>query len=75
MSTLAMFGYKKAGNLVYACSGKLSSVLRIDNGDFHVNSLVFTFLLISPYLHDISDIMIHQIRAEILGCYRMVSLV
>ena len=22
-----MFGYKKAGNLVFACSGKLSSVL------------------------------------------------
>ena len=50
------------------------NVLRIDNGDFRLNSLVFTLLLIFPLLHDIFDILIHQIKAEILS-YRMVSLV
>ena len=52
----------------------LTLPLRIDNGDIQVNSLVFTYLLIFSQLHDISDIMIHHIKAEILG-YRMVLLV
>ena len=46
-------------------------MLRIDNGDFRVNSTVLTLLSISPRLHDIFYIMIHQMEAEILS-YRMI---
>ena len=49
----------------------LISLLRIDNGDFRVNSIVFTFPLIYLGLHDISYAMIHQMKAEILS-YRMI---
>ena len=41
--------------------------LRIDNGDFHVNGLVFTFLLIYLKLYDISYTIIHHMKAEIIG--------
>ena len=47
------------------------TILRIDNGDFRVNSLVFTFSLIYLVLHDIYYAMIHQMKAEIL-IYRMI---
>ena len=30
-SKLGLFGYKQAWNLIFACSGKLSSGLRLDN--------------------------------------------
>ena len=48
--------------------------LRIDNGDFQVNGCVFTVLLIYLSLHDIADIMKHQIEAEIIS-YLMISIV
>ena len=48
-------------------------VLRIDNCDFSVNSLVFTLLSIYLELHDISYIMIHQMKAEILN-YRLIPM-
>ena len=48
--------------------------LRIDNGDFCVFSLVFTFLLISARLYGISNVITHQMNAEILS-YRMMTMV
>ena len=51
-----------------------NTYLRIDNCDFHVISLVFTVFLIFLRLHDISDVMIHQMKAEILS-YRMIIMV
>ena len=40
--------------------------LRIDNGDFCVIHPMFTLFLISLWLYNVSSIIIHQIKAEIL---------
>ena len=50
-----------------------SQRLRIDNGDFHVNSFVFTFSLIYLKLLDIFYTMIHQMKAEIIR-YRIIPM-
>ena len=47
--------------------------LRIDNRDFRVNGLVFTFLLIYLKLYDIFYTKIHQMKAEIIG-YRIIPM-
>ena len=48
--------YRKFKKQMYAF---ITTLLRIDNGDFRVNSLVFTFSLIYPYLDNIFLHLIH----------------